>query len=122
MVFFTYRLQINLYGWLGDYDLGIENNGELLSDKHPSHVNYISAKSLLDNLEQVMVADDNLTFNATFIIPNEPPKCVEPDSEDSNIILEIALGVLSAIILLLITVLICTCCWIQKHKIKEPKK
>ena len=72
-----------------------------------------------------MVADDNLTFNATFIIPTKPPECVEPGSEGINMfemILEIALGVSAAIILLLITVLICICRWIHNYKLEEPKK
>ena len=57
-----------MYGWLGNYDLGIENNGELMTTERPSSINYVSLKSLQSNIEQVMRADDNLTFNVLVLV------------------------------------------------------
>ena len=125
-----FRIRLNMYGWLGNYDLGIESNGELLTSGRPPLINYISSKKLQNNLEQVMVADDNLTFNATFVISTELPKCIEPPiatdtvpEEDKNlvIILEVMLGVLSSIVLLLIVIIICVCRELRSKKLENPK-
>lgn len=110
-----------MYGWLGNYDLQIEDNGELPTGGHPPPINYVTSMMLQDNLEYVI---NSLTFNATFVIPTEPTKCIEPDNEPDNyiiIILEVALGVLSLIILMLITILVCVHWRNRKSKPAGPK-
>ena len=123
-----------MYGWLGNYDLGIENNGELMTTERPSSINYVSLKSLQSNIEQVMRADDNLTFNASLVFPVEPPvMCGTVESNtmstehvpDNNrtalLVLDILLGVLSSIILVLVILLICACQHLQRAKATSPK-
>ena len=114
-----------MYGWLGNYDLGIENNGELLTSGHPPRINYITSKNIQNLLEEVMTADDNLTFNATFVMPMEPSKCMAPPTDIGStiiIILGIILGALSSIILLLIIILVSVCRGIRKSNQKKTKK
>ena len=85
-----------MYGWYGDYYLGRENNGELLASRRPPSIEYISARSLIN----IKLADVNLTFNATFIVP-EIPTIRGAEDENKTIILEILLGFLVIIIVAL---------------------
>ena len=112
-----------MYGWLGNDDLGRENNGELLTTMRPPLVHYITAKSLLDNLEQIMMVDNNLTFNATLVTPIEPSMCTVCAECGNNIqfVLKAALGVLSSIILVQIAVLICVCQGFHGQKCKQER-
>ena len=125
-----------MYGWLGNYDLGIENNGELMTTERPSSINYVSLKSLQSNIEQVMRADDNLTFNASLVFPVEHPvmcgtmesttttmstEHVPDNNKTADLVLQILLGVLSSIILVLVILLICACQRLQRAKVNSPK-
>ena len=86
-----------MYGWYGDYYLGRENNGELLASRHPPPIEYISARSLIN----IKIADVNLTFNATFIVPEAPTIIITVEDKNSTIVLEIVLGLLVIIIVAL---------------------
>ena len=92
-----------MYGWYGNYYLGRDNNGELVTSRRPPSVEYISSRSL----KSIMIADEILTFNATQVVPDTPPFIVVENKNNIVIILEIALGCLSSIIVALFIIFIC---------------
>ena len=129
-----------MYGWLGSYNQTFMDGGELTTAEHPLAIEYISFKHLQNNLEQVMTADDNLTFTANLVLPTEaesPPMCTElptvmsshdestesscGNDEKIHLALWILFGALFSITLLLLILLICTCQQLRKAKVKDPK-
>ena len=128
-----------MYGWLGNYNQEFVNGGELMTSGHPSSIDYISLKHLRDNIEQVMTADDNLTFTANLVLSTEPenpsmctelPQAVSTREEstksscggdETQVLIWIMFGVLSSITLILLILLICTCKQLRKTKAKQSK-
>ena len=126
-----------MYGWLGNYSQTIVDGGELMTTECPPSIEYIS---LQNNLEQVMTADDNLTFIVNLVLPTEaesPAMCTEVppvmtsheegtesscgNDEKIHLALWILVGILSSITLLLLILLICSCQRHCKAKVKDQK-
>lgn len=98
----TCRFRVTMYGWYGSYYLGRDNSGELLTSRRPPAVEYINATSIKD-----ITINDILTFNATLVVSEAPSVTTIVESKDNTvIILEIALGILSSIIVALIVVFV----------------
>lgn len=100
-----------MYGWYGNYYLGRDNYGELLTNRRPPSVEYISAR----NLNSITIDDETLTFNATIVVLDTPDVTVV---ENRVLILQIALGALSSTFVVFIIVFIV---FYQRLKKKQRK-
>ena len=96
MQYFYFRVEVDMYGWFGDFGIR-NNNGELLSHTVPEPVEYITYDEYLTQHQNIDQSNElkNLTFNVTLItsptpLPTVPPSASEPYCFDYRIFYSVA--------------------------------